>query len=518
VAGRILLIVVPSDAERAVFNTAMRQTTHRSIYAIGPADGFTRFVEARPDLVLLPMSDASQKEQVAINIRQMQNEPCGKDIPIILYDSSKGKLKNMRAILKLVGASAFIPWPPRTELLNKAISVLTQEPSTDSAVQAIQEEATSEITIDGEAKLEIDPLLEQAARAHDEADEIPTNPRQPVAQEIFSEPQVEVPSSTVDLEHPTKAELLDPASQAALELIHLDSSSKEGIPVFRAPSGLEPTPVKFVQALVSEESVHQESISDGSLSVPEFLREPELPLRDPTSSKLSTTAKKRIEEIPRGGAEDSVSQKSHPLAELQSDPAAAGRKGLDESRLGKRLVRRINKTHGALDTLDYYELMGVDRSASGKTLKDAYFALSLEFHPDRFFLMTSGSLKEKIYVIFRRIGEAYVVLSDERRRETYDEGLSGPKVLTRAVTNERGLSQRVSAPMDRAHALSVETSSPQAENFVRRAQWAYNDHDFDGARLYLSLAAVCEPQSVKIKEAIKIVLSKRPALNSCRRW
>jgi len=163
-------------------------------------------------------------------------------------------------------------------------------------------------------------------------------------------------------------------------------------------------------------------------------------------------------------------------------------------------------------------LLGLDANCSAIALRDAYFSLSLEFHPDRFFLMTSGVLKEKIYLIFRRINEAYVVLSDSRRRDTYDTGLKATIPLNRAVTNERGFSPVANAPMDHSHALNIKTTTPQAEDFIKRAQIAYDQSDYDGARMYMNLAFACEPQSREIKESMKAFLAARPPLNSCRRW
>jgi molecular chaperone DnaJ len=63
---------------------------------------------------------------------------------------------------------------------------------------------------------------------------------------------------------------------------------------------------------------------------------------------------------------------------------------------------------------DYYELLGVSRSASADELKKAYRKLAMKYHPDR-----NPNDKESAEK-FREINEAYDVLKDEQKRSAYD--------------------------------------------------------------------------------------------------
>ncbi len=60
---------------------------------------------------------------------------------------------------------------------------------------------------------------------------------------------------------------------------------------------------------------------------------------------------------------------------------------------------------------DYYEVLGVSKSASPDELKKAYRRLAVEHHPDR------GGDEIK----FKEISEAYEVLKDEQKRKRYDQ-------------------------------------------------------------------------------------------------
>ncbi len=64
--------------------------------------------------------------------------------------------------------------------------------------------------------------------------------------------------------------------------------------------------------------------------------------------------------------------------------------------------------------VDYYKILGVDRQASDAEIKKAYRRLAMKFHPDH----TKGdkNAEEK----FKRISEAYAVLSDKDKRRQYD--------------------------------------------------------------------------------------------------
>lgn len=65
----------------------------------------------------------------------------------------------------------------------------------------------------------------------------------------------------------------------------------------------------------------------------------------------------------------------------------------------------------ATTTPDYYKTLGVPRSASSDEIKKAYRKLAREHHPD------TGGDEAK----FKEINEAYEVLSDEKKRDLYDQ-------------------------------------------------------------------------------------------------
>lgn len=63
---------------------------------------------------------------------------------------------------------------------------------------------------------------------------------------------------------------------------------------------------------------------------------------------------------------------------------------------------------------DYYEVLGVERSASDKAIAEAYRRLAIKYHPDK----NPGD--EETVVLFKEAAEAFEVLSDRDKRARYD--------------------------------------------------------------------------------------------------
>ncbi|MDR3223825.1 MAG: molecular chaperone DnaJ [Methanobrevibacter sp.] len=66
---------------------------------------------------------------------------------------------------------------------------------------------------------------------------------------------------------------------------------------------------------------------------------------------------------------------------------------------------------------DYYDILGIDKSASAKEIKKSYRKLAMKYHPDK----AEESDKEKFTEKFKEISEAYAVLSDEEKKQKYDQ-------------------------------------------------------------------------------------------------
>lgn len=64
---------------------------------------------------------------------------------------------------------------------------------------------------------------------------------------------------------------------------------------------------------------------------------------------------------------------------------------------------------------NYYEILGVPRNASAKDIKKAYYQLAKKYHPD-----TNKGDPESAKK-FQEVSEAYEILSDDSKRNSYDQ-------------------------------------------------------------------------------------------------
>lgn len=84
-------------------------------------------------------------------------------------------------------------------------------------------------------------------------------------------------------------------------------------------------------------------------------------------------------------------------------------------------VRRLNELHDNLKSgkLNYYQYLGLDDKASKEVIREAYFKMAKQFHPDK--VSSEGEdMMEKANFVFTSINRAYEVLSNQDQKSEYD--------------------------------------------------------------------------------------------------
>ena len=130
------------------------------------------------------------------------------------------------------------------------------------------------------------------------------------------------------------------------------------------------------------------------------------------------------------------------VAAPAAPPAAGGAlPALDEAlELPTAVQQKVLALAARLDA-PYHEILGVAPDADRKALKRAYFQLSKELHPDRYFRRRLGAFQPHLERVFKKVVEAYELLSDPMARAEIERSLAAA-----AATPETSAAPAVEAP------------------------------------------------------------------------
>jgi curved DNA-binding protein CbpA len=121
-----------------------------------------------------------------------------------------------------------------------------------------------------------------------------------------------------------------------------------------------------------------------------------------------------------------------PSPATKSSPAGRGTApapAIDESLLDPSLQipvdaqRRVLAFEATLER-PYHELLGVGHGVDAKAIKRAYFQLSKEYHPDRYYGRRIGPYAARLDHIFKKIVEAYELLMDPTTRAELERSMA----------------------------------------------------------------------------------------------
>ena len=478
---RVLLIAVHDSAHRILINEAMSGTPHHLVFASNGDDAYLRVAEVKPHMVVV------HEALVGIDgytlCRMIRDHLEASTVPVVLLGEPDREAES-RQRAEAVDADLFVTTSLSPVELGTALRPL-----------AIQGRATTDIKAPAAVHAERDTA----------ADRFDTGPLRPDGDGLHGPGYLGETHPFAELASPN-----DPTDGAGLaaETNDIDTVVSFKNPFFegRVDAAVDDGAVtttegrEHVTQVAFEASMH--GVATPSLSAPDSdpLEEPQIRPHvrqrgngaEPEGHSAAGSASEEsqrpisksllIEEVPRERTPTGDSGE-------RSAPSVGVRRGLDESQLGKRLAKRVRATYRMLEEADYYQLLGVEPDADYARIRAAYYELSLEFHPDRFFLLRSGDLKEKIYAIYRKVSEAFEVLGDAQARRGNDEA-EDDKV-------EPPTEEPASGPTG----LVVSTKSEAAQRLVDIAQAAVTEGDLNHARLMLMLAQTYDRENAAIEEA-----------------
>ena len=124
---------------------------------------------------------------------------------------------------------------------------------------------------------------------------------------------------------------------------------------------------------------------------------------------------------------------------------------------------------------DHYGLLGIAPDADTKEVQRAYYTLSRQWHPDRYFRRDLGDFASSIDFIFIHITKAYKILNDSTERANYNRTRrqSTPYASTRASGSRSGGSKLPPRP-ERATQSRSTRQAPSSDSLKRQQERRQN--------------------------------------------
>ncbi|MBN2801923.1 MAG: DnaJ domain-containing protein [Deltaproteobacteria bacterium] len=160
----------------------------------------------------------------------------------------------------------------------------------------------------------------------------------------------------------------------------------------------------------------------------------------------------------------------------------------------------VLKIYQVLEQLDYYRLLGVTKEDGKLQVKKAFLKITSKFHPDRN-TDAPPNVKQAIYEIFKRLNEAYRVLSDPDKKRLYNEQMEAGK--KRFSTDVR-MSMVPKTPEDTI-------KSKDARQFYVQAKQSLAANNLMQADLHSKMALAREPGNQAIKDLVNMVAAAKKA-------
>jgi curved DNA-binding protein CbpA len=154
----------------------------------------------------------------------------------------------------------------------------------------------------------------------------------------------------------------------------------------------------------------------------------------------------------------------------------------------------------AIDRLDYFTMLGLERTATDADVETSYYAMVKTWHPDRL-PSELANVRDAASKVFARITEAFQTLSDAPRRKRYLDVLKGGGGTPEEADK---MQQIIDAATDFQRAeILWKNRDPNAEKFIVRAYHADSEQS-DYIALYASLQLSKRPADAALDDLIKL--------------
>ena len=164
--------------------------------------------------------------------------------------------------------------------------------------------------------------------------------------------------------------------------------------------------------------------------------------------------------------------------------------------LNPKFVAQVVALAKIIDQLDYYKILRLQPSASVDQIRKAYHQQSRVFHPDRYYHMPDSEFKQAVYLISKRVTDAYVTLRNSKKRGFYDQQLAKSNGKQIRYTEESAKAQK--------QAKVEETGkTEQGRRLFRQGMQEYKSKNYNAAERTFKMALAYEPENELFRKMAK---------------
>jgi tetratricopeptide (TPR) repeat protein len=131
----------------------------------------------------------------------------------------------------------------------------------------------------------------------------------------------------------------------------------------------------------------------------------------------------------------------------------------------------ILEAFATMKTKNFFELMGIERTATEAQVKDAYFRLARTFHPDVHHGESLGDLRDQLETLFIGLGEAYETLKNPKSRVAYEARLRRDKATGQVLPGPPEPELPPPPPDPEAVARAAEDEIRRAEKLIEKEKY-----------------------------------------------
>lgn len=184
----------------------------------------------------------------------------------------------------------------------------------------------------------------------------------------------------------------------------------------------------------------------------------------------------------------------------------------DELEIDRSEREKIDRFYNELDKMNYYQILNVPFNAPLQVIKQQFYSLSKEFHPDRYYKKNIGEYKKKIEEIYKKIREAYEVLSDKVSKEIYSESASAgivEKIEQKTEVSIEKAEEKREKEVEGVKEVHKSTVLDAIAERIKKARFLfeegmkfYTEGNFNSALNNFKLSVAYDPFNKKYKEML----------------